>query len=204
MPTVDVKKTTRSGADKGNEQERKSPTGTELQRRPPGQGALGRPNYWGFSPLDLWGASPFEIMRRISGEIDRTFQGFGLGTAAGSEWAPAVETFERGGRYVVRAELPGIKQDDVRVELSDDGLYIEGERKHESQEEGEGFFRSERSYGRFCRRIPLPQEAMKAEDARAEFKDGVLEVSLPMPESASRRRRVPIQTSGSEDTAAKR
>lgn len=199
MANVHVKKAT-SASDRSKDEQRTS--GTDLQRRPEGQGPLTRPG-WGLSPLDFWSSSPFEMMRRMSGDFDRHFQGLGWGTALGSEWAPAVETFERGGRYVVRAELPGIKQDDVKVELSEDGLYIEGERKHESQQEGEGFFRSERSYGRFCRQIPLPKEAIKAEDTHAEFKDGVLEVSLPMPEAASRRRRVPIQTSSSADDTGK-
>jgi HSP20 family protein len=101
---------------------------------------------------------------------------------------------------VVRAELPGVKQEDVKVELSDEGLLIEGERKHESQEVGEGFFRSERSYGRFWRQVPLPQELLKTEDARAEFRDGVLEVSLPMPAGGvSRRRSVLAPTPYIED-----
>jgi HSP20 family protein len=138
-------------------------------------------------------------MRRFTDEMDRAFENFGLarggelarGFGGEGRWSPAVEVFEREGHLVVRAELPGLKSEDVKVEMTDEGLIIQGERKREHEERGEGFYRSERSYGQFYRLIPLPEEA-NAEEAKAEFNQGVLEVSVPVPQTQRRRRNIPI------------
>jgi HSP20 family protein len=86
--------------------------------------------------------------------------------------------FERDGELVLRADLPGLSKDDVKVELADNAVTITGERRDEREEKREGLYSSERSYGRFYRRLPLPQ-GVNTEDARASFRDGVLEVTMP-------------------------
>jgi HSP20 family protein len=136
-------------------------------------------------------------MRRLTEEMDRMFTGnwSGLRESEVGEWLPAVEITERDGKILVRADLPGINKDDVKVELTDGILTIEGERKQEHEEESQGFRRSERRYGRFFRSIPLPEGA-NLDQARAQFNNGVLEVSVPVPES-QRRRSIPIEA-GSE------
>jgi HSP20 family protein len=90
--------------------------------------------------------------------------------------------FERDGELVLRADLPGLSKDDVKVELADNAVTIEGERRAEHEEKHEGFYRSERSYGKFHRRMPLPQ-GVNTEDAKASFHDGVLEVTMPAPKA---------------------
>jgi HSP20 family protein len=139
--------------------------------------------------LEGLAATPLAIMRRFSEQMDNLFADFGFGRGllapiekganlAQGLWSPEVEIFERGKNIVVRADLPGLTKDDVNVEVADDGITIEGERKNENQEKGEGYYRSERTYGKFYRRVPLP-DGVKAEDAQATFREGVLEVTLP-------------------------
>ena len=153
---------------------------------------------------------PFEFMTRMSEEMDRTFdrlwrdfgiqrrrswlpQGlFGRRSRQGA-WAPTVEAFQKGDRFIVRAELPGLKKDDVEVELTDDALTIRGERREEREEERGGYYHSEREYGEFYRTIPLP-EGVIGESAQATFSDGVLEVSMQAaPEETTRGRKLEIK-----------
>jgi HSP20 family protein len=96
--------------------------------------------------------------------------------------------FERDNQIVLRADLPGLTRDDVNDELANDGITIEGERKNEHEEEGEGFYRSERSYGKFYRRIPVP-EGVNLENAQATFNNGVLEITMPAPKPEARKAR---------------
>jgi HSP20 family protein len=154
------------------------------------------PSLFSLSPREFFSSSPFELMRRFSEEMDRAFGGWGLsrGRGGGGEmaiWSPAVEVFERDNNLVVRADLPGLGKEDVKVDMTDEGLVIQGERKREREEKGEGWYRSERSYGQFYRLIPLPEGA-NAEQAKAKFENGVLEVSVPIPEAQRRRRNIPI------------
>jgi HSP20 family protein len=131
---------------------------------------------------------PFDSMIRWADEIDRMFENFGMGRGlfppayrrepAEATWMPAVEVFEKGGQFIVRAELPGLNRENVTVEIEDELLTIRGERKHEKEEKKEHYYRSERSYGSFYRAVPLPTGA-KIENAHASFKDGVLEVVMP-------------------------
>ena len=116
----------------------------------------------------------------------------GLGELAA--WTPTVEMFEREGQLVIRADLPGLNKDDVQVELRDDAIVIRGERQDERREEREGFFSTERVYGTFYREIPLPQ-GVDPDEATATFRDGVLEITMPIEESQSRGRRLEIQDS---------
>jgi HSP20 family protein len=143
-----------------------------------------------------FGWSPFALMREFSEEMDRMFGG---ATAGETMWSPAVDVQRTDGNLVITAELPGLKRDEVKVELTEDALVIEGERKREQKEEREGFYRSERSYGHFYRSIPLPEGA-KADQAKAELNEGVLKVSIPVPESQKKARQIPIE--GGTKTAA--
>jgi len=144
-------------------------------------------------------AAPFALMRRFSEEMDNLFADFGLGRGllapiekgtnlAQGLWSPQVEMFERGENIVVRADLPGLTKEDVNVEVADNGITIEGERKKETEEKGEGYYRSERTYGRFFRRLPLP-EGVKADDAQATFNNGVLEITMPATKPEPRKSR---------------
>jgi HSP20 family protein len=114
-------------------------------------------------------------------------------------FSPQVDIFERDGKLVLHADLPGMTKDDVTVEVTDDAVVIQGERKYEHEENQEGVYRSERSYGRFYRQIPLP-EGVKTENATANFKNGVLEVTLDAPQTAKNRKRIEIQA---EDNSRK-
>jgi HSP20 family protein len=141
-------------------------------------------------------SSPFALMNRFADEMDHLFEDFGFGRGWGemgpAAWSPQIEAFERGGQFIVRADLPGLTKDDVKVEINDDALTIQGERKQESEEEREGFYRSERSYGSFLRSIPLP-EGVKADEAKANFRDGVLEITMPVLQRAESRRSIEIK-----------
>jgi len=138
---------------------------------------------------ELLETTPFGIMRRFSEEMDRLFGGTLASRATdlvGGRWSPQVEMFERDNNLVVRADLPGMTKDDVKLELTDDGISIEGERRDENEEHGDGFYRSERTYGKFYRRIPLP-EGVKVDNANATFNNGVLEVTMPAPKHEQRK-----------------
>lgn len=108
------------------------------------------------------------------------------------DFSPAVEMFERDGELIVRADLPGMNKENIKVEVHDNRLMIEGERKNEFEEEKEGWYHSERSYGKFRRELPLP-EAVKTEEAKAVFKDGVLEISMAAPKLALKGKQLEIK-----------
>lgn len=93
---------------------------------------------------------------------------------------------------MVTAELPGLKKEEVKVELSDKVLIIEGERSREHKTDHEGYHRYERSYGKFYRSIPLPEGA-KADQAKAETNDGVLKVTIPAPQEKKNVRQVEVK-----------
>jgi len=156
------------------------------------------PHTW-TAPLTSKG-SPFAFLRRFAREMDHLFEDFGLESGlhlprfvsrgrellrreAGfvpAEWSPRVDVLEREGQFVVRADLPGLSKEDIKVEVSDDLLTIQGERKHAEKEEREGYCYSECSFGSFYRAIPLPEGA-DASKATADFRKGVLEVTVPAP-----------------------
>lgn len=159
-------------------------------------------------------ATPFTFMRRFSEEMDRLIEDFGLGRGLltpmldkaqlpQGPWSPQIEMFERGNQVVLRADLPGMTKDDVNIEIDNDGITIEGERKNEHEEKGEGYYRSERAYGKFHRRIPMP-EGVKAEDAKANFNHGVLEITIPATKREERKpRRLEIGGEGHERARGK-
>ena len=94
------------------------------------------------------------------------------------EWAPALEVFEKEDKFVVKVELPGMKEEDIDISVKDDTLTIKGERKSESEVNEEDYYCCERSYGSFFRSIALPS-TVDAKKIEASYEDGVLEVSLP-------------------------
>jgi HSP20 family protein len=94
-------------------------------------------------------------------------------------WRPELEIFELENLLKVRVDLPGIKKEEVKIEVSDVGLTISGERKREKEEKKGEYLRSERVYGTFFRTIPLPEFA-KLDEVKALFADGVLEVTVPL------------------------
>lgn len=158
------------------------------------------PSIFSVSPGEFFTMSPITLMRRFTEDIDRAFSGLaGRRERGGLEqefnWAPAVEVRQSGNNLLVHADLPGLTENDVKVEATEDGLVIEGERKQEQSGEERGYHVSERMYGRFYRLIPLPEGA-KVEEAKANFRNGVLEVNIPVPESETKRRQIPISTSG--------
>jgi HSP20 family protein len=161
------------------------------------------PSMFALSPGAVFSMSPFELMRRFTDELDRAFEGLGIARGAGGGeiqmWTPSVEVFERDNNLVVRAELPGTDPGDVRIEMTDDGLVIEGERRREHEERLEGGYRSEIEYGRFYRLIPLPEGA-NLDQAQARLNNGVLEVAIPMAEERRRRRSIPVETGAGQAT----
>ncbi len=161
-------------------------------------------------------STPFGFMRRFATDMERLFEefeGFRFPSLFGREffpftrefehvgWVPEIEVRQKNGQFVVRADLPGLKKNDVKVELADNVLTISGERKEETEEKREGYYRSERSYGSFYRQIPLPEGA-KTDTASAEFTDGVLQITMEAPEREPRARRLEIKQ-GEESAKAK-
>jgi HSP20 family protein len=143
--------------------------------------------------------SPFASMRRFAEDMDHLFESFGIpsrfhwprfltrghepfrrepGFVPG-EWSPKIDVLEREGHLVIRADLPGMSKDDVKVEIHENALTIHGERKSEKKDEREGYCYSECSYGSFYRAIPLP-EGTDTSKAAADFRNGVLEVTVPV------------------------
>jgi len=98
------------------------------------------------------------------------------------QWTPALDVVENDNEYVVRADLPGIGEDDVNVEVKDGVLRIAGERKSEHEERKDGYTRIERSFGSFARSLTLP-EGVDPESVKASFDKGVLEIHVPKPEA---------------------
>jgi HSP20 family protein len=211
---VEQQNQTQSGGQNA-EQMRQAPRNQQpgqTQPRQQGQrGGLARrqgeyfPSLFSLSPQDFFSASPFELMRRFTDEMDRAFSGFGQmrGSAPVQDrmWSPAIEVFEREGQIIARADLPGLNKDDVKVELTDDGLIIQGERKHEHEQCDDSFCHTERSFGRFYRLIPLPED-VDPDRINAQFNNGVLEVTVPVPERQRRRREIQVGTGGGEQSKA--
>ena len=150
--------------------------------------------------------SPFHMFDRFAEEMDRVFDDFGFGRGwmrprfsynwlrprHEEEWVPKLDLFQRNNDLVLRTDLPGLTKDDVKVEVTEDKITIKGERKKEFKEEKEGVYRAERSYGSFYREVALPEGAM-SDQAKATFKDGVLEIAMPAPpESVKKARRLHI------------
>jgi HSP20 family protein len=151
-------------------------------------------SFWHDPFSSVWRADSF---RRWANEMDRWFHDAGHGGSTATvgrvlNWTPDIETFQRGDQFVVRADLPGMKRDDIAVQVADDSLTIEGDRRSEHEEEREGLYRTERRCGTFCRVIPLPEGTL-ADSAQATFHDGVLEIVMQAPpKEVGRGRRLEI------------
>jgi len=190
----------------GNEQQHRETQGQNLTRGAQPQHGMMRP---GMSPLgfglassDLFRMNPFSVMRRMSEEMDRMFgDGASGGTGKGRNWAPAIEVEERDGNYVVRADLPGIKPEDVKVEIGDDAIILQGERKSERNEDQGGVHLTERRYGQFYREIPLPEGA-NSEQARARCEHGEVVITVPIQEQRNQRRQIRIEGNSQQQQQA--
>jgi HSP20 family protein len=137
--------------------------------------------------------SPFETMERWFEEaFRRPFSLLGpswlprLRATEMEEAIPSVDIFEEGDNVVVKAELPGIKKEDVDVSMTDNVISISGEKKKEEKVERKNYYREERSYGSFTRSFRLPME-VQTDKAKASFKEGVLEIRIPKTEEAKKR-----------------
>jgi len=208
------------------------PTSQSGGWEPPQAGAYGRgsanvPAQRGFYE-PAWYAGgratgPFALMRRLSDEMDRIFESFGVGAPLSREfgsglfetpalqslWAPHIEVREREGKLLIQADLPGVRKEDVNVQVEQDAVILHGERKQETTRDERGYYHTERSYGSFHRVIPLP-EGVDTEQAKATFKDGVLQVELPAPQQRQRGRTLRIEdqstgesTSGQSTTSGR-
>jgi HSP20 family protein len=149
---------------------------------------------------------PARELGTIQNEMNRLFNTFFDTPTAGQgngglsrRWIPAMDLVETEGEFVLKADLPGLTENDVAIEVEDNVLSISGERKAEQQDHKDGYFRFERSYGSFRRSLTLP-EGVDAAAVKASFADGVLEVRIPKPEER-KPRKVAISVSGAEPQA---
>ena len=130
-----------------------------------------------------------EVNRLFSTNLTRAFDDEGIGRGA---WAPSVDIYENKDHIVLEAELPGMKREDFELSVENNVITLRGERQFEKKEDSDNYHRVERSYGSFTRSFTLPQ-TVSAEGATAEYKNGVLRVTLPKREETKARR---IEISG--------
>jgi HSP20 family protein len=132
---------------------------------------------------------PFRELEDVSDRLNQMFQRStpartnGKETMVVADWVPSVDVSETEGEYQIKAEIPDVKKEDVKVTLEDGVLTIQGERKQEKEVKGKRYHRVERSYGRFVRSFTLP-DVIDEEKVKAEFKDGILNLALPKSEKA--------------------
>lgn len=132
---------------------------------------------------------PFREMSSLRDDMERLFDSvYGRYPRERSEisWAPPLDIEETENSIVIRAEIPGMKKDDIKISLTGDTLCISGERRHEAEQKDKTFHRIERAYGRFMRTLILPTD-LDGSKVKAGYKDGVLELSLPKSEKARAR-----------------
>jgi HSP20 family protein len=143
---------------------------------------------------------PVRELSTIQNEMNRLFNTFfetpthGNGTPALRRWVPAMDLVETEAEFVLRADLPGLTEKDVNIELEDNVLTVSGERKTERQDRKEGYYRVERASGSFSRSLTLP-EGVDPDAVVASFEHGVLEVRVPKPETP-KPRKVAISVGG--------
>jgi HSP20 family protein len=138
----------------------------------------------------------------LQSEMNRLFDGFfGSGRTTGNarRWVPAMDLAETEEELILTADLPGLGEDDISIEIKDGTLTLAGERKNARESEGRGYHRVERSFGRFSRTMSLPR-GIDAESVAAHFDNGVLEVRIPKPEER-KPHRVQISANGSSRPA---
>ena len=153
-----------------------------------------------------WGGTPFSFMRRMMDDFERMIEEPLLGGTLMREplaRGPAIDVFERENQLVVRADVPGYQKNDIKLEVTEDGVLLEGERRDEREEKDGGYYRRERTYGSFRRLIPLP-EGINTDSVRAEMKNGVLEVCFDLPEKRTERKRIEISEGARGQTEEKK
>src|SRR3954451_14593993 len=123
----------------------------------------------------------------FSTEFNRLFNSLWETPAVSQRWVPEMDLVETDDHYMLKADLPGMKQEDVSIEFNDGTLTIAGERKAEYERKEKGFFRLERSFGKFSRSLTLP-DGIDPDKIGAEFHEGVLDVTIPKPEARKPRR----------------
>ncbi|HET9532418.1 MAG TPA: Hsp20/alpha crystallin family protein [Blastocatellia bacterium] len=136
---------------------------------------------------NLINADPFRELFELQRDINRLFEG-SIGntsqqTTALNTWTPTVDIYEDENAFLLKVELPEVSREDVKVNLDNNVLSISGERRLENEDKRDGYHRVERLYGQFFRSFTLPPN-VNAESIKAEFKDGVLRLSLPKKEEA--------------------
>jgi HSP20 family protein len=149
---------------------------------------------------------PVRELSTVQTEMNRLFNTFfdsrtpshGAGRAVARRWTPALDVVETDEHFVLRADLPGLSENDVSIEFDDNVLTISGERKSEHEHTGKGYYRVERSFGSFSRSLTLP-EGVDADAVKATFENGVLEVRIPKPEQP-KPRKVQITLGGAAKT----
>ncbi len=126
---------------------------------------------------------PWSLLNQLQRELERAHDtGSGEGSIATAEWAPAVDIKEDQDKFVIYADIPGVKGEDIDISMENGVLTIKGEKKNESRTEQEGYKRVERTYGSFYRRFSLPDTA-DADAISAKSKNGVLEIVIPKREA---------------------
>lgn len=143
--------------------------------------------------VSVW--RPFSDLGELRQRFDQMFREMGAGGEG--NWTPSVDVLRKNGNVVLRADLPGIKPDEVKVTVEDDVLTVSGEHSEESEEEEGSYMRRERRFGSFSRSMSLPA-GVKAEDIESTTKDGVLEVTIPLPQ-AEEKKPVEIETKPKSD-----
>jgi HSP20 family protein len=145
------------------------------------------------TPQEMLRMSPFSLLGRITEEFDRILQPFlSESETANIAWVPTVEISQLDGTYHILAELPGLSPNEVRVEVDDDAVILQGERQVKREANEGGIRRSERQFGMFYRRIPLPEGA-DPEQAKAKFHDGILEITMSAPNKQTERRQIQVE-----------
>jgi HSP20 family protein len=145
-----------------------------------------------WEPLREFSTLQNEMNRLFNTVFDTPAPSSGANGGAMRRWMPAMDLVESGDHFVLRADLPGLTEDDVHIELEDTTLTISGERKAEHESKDEGWYRLERAFGAFSRSLQLPK-GIDPESVQASFDRGVLEVRIPKPEQRKPRR---IEISG--------
>jgi HSP20 family protein len=143
-------------------------------------------------PMTIVRWEPFRELGTLQNEMNRLFNTVFDAPSPGNggtlrRWMPAMDLVETEDHFVLRADLPGMTEDDVKIELEDGTLTVSGERKAEHESKNEGYYRVERAFGSFSRSLTLPQ-GVDPESVTASFDNGVLEVRIPKPEERKPRR----------------
>lgn len=128
--------------------------------------------------MNMMRLEPFRELEEMTNRLNRILRREGPDDEVFAGWAPAIDVQETNNEYLIKADLPEVRREDVKVSVEDGILAVEGERKMEKEESGKKFHRVERSYGRFVRRMTVPTN-VEQDKVVADFKDGVLNIHLP-------------------------